>query len=51
MRHKDNKQLPVYEIGRIDITSATGLDIRLAISNTDILEKFKEAYSSDTVGT
>lgn len=44
MRHKDNKQLPVYEIGRIDITSATGLDIRLAISNTDILEKFKAAH-------
>lgn len=41
MRHKDNKQLPVYEIGRIDISSPNGLDIRLAISNTDVLEEFK----------
>ncbi len=44
MRHKDNKQLPVYEIGRIDISSPNGLDIRLAFSNTDVLEKFKTAY-------
>ncbi len=41
-RHKDNRQLPVYEIGRIDISSPNGLDIRLAFSNIDLLEKFKQ---------
>lgn len=45
-RHNDNRQLPVYEIGRIDISSKSGLDIRLAVSSTDILEKFKTEFES-----
>lgn len=46
MRHKDNRQLPMYEIGRIDFSSPNGLDVRLAISNTNLLEKFQENFSN-----
>ena len=46
-RHKDNRKLPVYEIGRIDISSTNGPDIRLAFSNTDLLEKFKQQYNKE----
>ncbi|MCI9095184.1 MAG: DUF4236 domain-containing protein [Lachnospiraceae bacterium] len=43
-RRKDNRQLPVYEIGRIDISSPNGLDVRLAISNTEVLQRFQSEY-------
>ena len=47
-RHKDNVQLPVYEMGRIDLSSPSGLDVRIIVSNTDILEKFKTEIESLT---
>lgn len=40
-RHKDNVQLPVYEIGRLNLFSASGLDIKLMLSNTAVLENFE----------
>lgn len=45
-RHKDNLQLPVYEMGRIDLSSSNGLDARIVVSNTEILENFKNEIES-----
>lgn len=41
MRFKDNKQLPVYKYGFIDISSPEGLNVKLMFSNEKIVEQFK----------
>lgn len=40
-RHKENRQLPVYKYGRIDITSPEGVNVQIVCSNEKIVEDFK----------
>lgn len=41
MRYKDNKQLPVYKYGYIELSSTEGLNVKLLFSNEKIVESFK----------
>lgn len=49
-RHKNNVELPMYELGRIDLSSSSGLDIRIVVSNTSILENFQKEMNNISQG-
>lgn len=44
-RHKDNRQLPVYKYGRIDITSPEGLNVQIVCSNEKLVENLKNTIN------
>lgn len=44
-RHQDNRQLPVYKYGRIDITSPEGLNVQIVCSNEKLVEDFKNTIN------
>ena len=48
-RFKNNRQLPRCLYGDITITSATGLNVELQISNIDNVRKFVELYTSENI--
>ena len=43
-RYVDNKQLPVYKYGKIDISSPEGIKESFLVSNEKLSSKLKESY-------